>query len=166
MPGYIIDALVLVQLRLDIVVVRLVLYQKFHLGEIALAVRKQLGKVDTVGINVGIVYQSIIESLTGTLPGQDNFVVVTLVAYHQGIVAVHLGGVGQAHGAVGEAGVDHAGIGVDSLGLIDFCQTLGGHFHSHSGLAVLGIVIGNGEIAVCFLPGSYRILAGSIGEDF
>lgn len=76
MSGHIVNALVLIQLRLDIVVVGLVLYQKFNLGEIPLAVGEQLGKIDTVGVNVGIVYQGIIESLAGALPGQDNLVVV------------------------------------------------------------------------------------------
>ena len=115
---------------------------------------------------MGIVHKRVVVALTGTLPGQHHLVVVAFVAHHQGIVTVHLCGVGQVHSAVGEAGVDHTCIGIDSLGVVDFRQTLGGHFHGHSGLAVLGIVIGNGEIAVCFFPAGHRILAGGIGEDF
>lgn len=57
-------------------------------------------------------------------------------------------------------------IGIDSLGLADLCQTLCGHFYGHSSLAVLGIVIGNGEIAVRLLPGGHGVFAGGIGEDF
>lgn len=164
--GHIVHAFVLIKIRLYKVIIGFVLYQEFHLGEIALAVRKQLGKVNAVGINMGIVHQGIVESLAGTLPGQHHLVVVALVAHHQGIIAIYFGSVGQAHSAVGEAGIDHTCIGIDSLGIIDFCQALGSHFHRHSGFAILGIVIGNGEIAVCFLPGSHRILAGGIGEDF
>ena len=115
---------------------------------------------------MGIVHQRVVEAVAGALPCQYHLVVVAFVTHHQGIVTIHLRGVGQAHGAVGEAGIDHTCIGIDSLGGVDFCQALGGHFHGHSGFAILGIVIGNGEIAVCFLPGSHRILAGGIGEDF
>ena len=164
--GHIVNAFVLIKIRLYKVIIGFVLYQEFHLGEIALAVRKQLGKVNAVGINMSIVHQGIVESLAGTLPGQHHLVVVAFVAHHQGIVTVHLRSVGQAHSAVREARVDHTCIGIDSLGVVDLCQALGCHFHSHGSLAVLGIVIGNGEIAVCFLPSSHRILAGGIREDF
>ena len=115
---------------------------------------------------MGIVHQRVVEAVVGALPCQYHLVVVAFVAHHQRVIAVYLSSVGQAHGAVGEAGVDHAGIGIDGLGLIDFCQTLGGRFHGHSGLAVFGIAIGNGEIAVRFVPAGNRILAGGIGEDF
>lgn len=60
----------------------------------------------------------------------------------------------------------HTCIGIDSLGVVDLRQTHGGHFYRHGSLAVLNIVVGNGEIAVCFFPSSHRILAGGIGEDF
>ena len=115
---------------------------------------------------MAVIHQSIVVILGAALPSQHHLVIVAFVAHHQRVIAVYLSGVGQAHGAVGEAGVDHAGIGIDGLGLIDFCQILGGHFHGHNGLAVLGIVIGNGEIAVRFFPAGHRILAGGIGEDF
>ena len=52
--GHIVHAFVLIQPSLYKVIIGLVLYQKLHLGEIALAVREQLGEVNTVGINMPI----------------------------------------------------------------------------------------------------------------
>ena len=61
MVNYIVDSLGLVQFRLDEVIVRVIVNEKFHLAEIALAIRKQLGQLQAVGINVRVVHQGVVE---------------------------------------------------------------------------------------------------------
>ena len=161
----IVDALCLVQLGLDEVVVGVVMDDELNVLEVAVAVGEQLGQVDAVGINVRVVNEGVVVGGVRTLPGQDDLVGVAGIAVGHGIVGIHGGLVGDAQGAVGEAAVDHAGAGVNSLGGVDLGQAALGHGDSHNGLTGSGGGVGNGEEPVSFLPGGDQIGAGIVGEE-
>ena len=127
MIHHIVNTLGLVQFSLHKVVVGLVLNQELHLGEIALAVREQLGQINAIAEHMAVVHQGIVVILAAAFPGQHNLVVVALVTEYQILAAVHLGGIGDSHGAVGVAGVDHGSAGVHSLGGVELGQTVSGH---------------------------------------
>ncbi len=76
----IIDPLVLIQLRLDKIVVSVIVENKFHLGEVSLAVPEQLGQVNAVGEDVRVIYERIVVVLGTALPGQHHIIGVARVA--------------------------------------------------------------------------------------
>lgn len=97
-----------IQHGLYIIAVGLIPQKELHLGEVALAVREQLGQLNTIGVNVRIIYEGVVVVLGRTLPGQYHLIGVTIVAIYNGSIAVHGGSVSNADRAVGVTGVDHA----------------------------------------------------------
>ena len=165
MAGDVVDALSLVQLCDDEVVVGVVMDDELNIVKVTLAVGEQLGQLDAVGEHMGVIHQGIVVAGVGTLPGQDDLVGVACIAKGDGVVGIHGGLVGDPQGAVGEAGVDHGSISIDSIGGVDHCQTLLGHFDGHDGLTVSGGTVGDGEEAVGFLPGGDPVGAVLIDKE-
>ena len=164
--GDIVDALVLVQFSNNKVIVGIVVDDELDVGEVTLAVREQLGQLDTVGENVCIVNESIVVAGVGTLPGQNHIVGVALVTEDHRVVRVHGSLIGDAQGAVRVTGVDHVGTGINCLGTVNLGQTSGGHLDGHNRLTSGGSPVSHREVAVSLLPGGNQIGAGFIGEEF
>ena len=162
----IVNALFFVQLGLDKVAVGCVLHNELDIFKVALAVGEQLGQLQTVNVQVSIVDQSVVVILRGTLPQQDNFVGVAGVTIDNGCIGIHGCLIGNTDGAVRIAGVDHACFGVNSLGGVDFSQTLGGHLDGHDRLICGTGIVGNRELAISFIPGGDQFGAVSVGEEF
>ena len=166
MTGDVVDALSLVQLCDDEVVVGVVMDDELNIGKVALAVGEQLGQLDAVGEHVCVIHQGVVVAGVGTLPGQDDLVGVACIAKGQGVIGIHGSLVGDPQGAVREAGVDHGCTGVNSLGAVDLGQTSCGHLDGHDGLTGSGGTVGHGEVAVSFLPGGDQVGAALIHEEF
>ena len=77
-------------------IVRVVVADKFDLGEIPAPVRKLLGHVDAVNIHMAVVHQRVVVIGVAAFPGEDNLVVVAAVAVGHTAVAVELRLVGDA----------------------------------------------------------------------
>ena len=165
MAGDIVDALGLVQLSDNKVVVGVVMDDEFNIPEVTLAVGEQLGQLNAVGVDMGIIHQGVIVAGVGTLPGQNDLVGVTLVTEHQGVVGIHDGLIGDPQSAVGVAGVDHGGTGINSLGAVDLSQTSCGHLNGHDGLAFCSASVGDGEEAIGLFPGGNQVGAALVCEE-
>ena len=113
MIGHIPNALGLIELADEEVVVRIVVDDELDFREVAAPIGKLLGHVNAIEIDVAIIHEGVIVAGIAALPGEDNIVGVPCVAVgHRGI-AVHRGLVGDPQGAVGIAGIDHAGLHID-----------------------------------------------------
>ena len=109
---------------------------------------------------MAIVDQSVIEIGAGTLPGQDNLVVIAILTVDESGIGVDGCGIGDAHGVVGVTGIQLA---VDVLGIaVDFSQTCGGDVDGHV-TVIIGVA--DGELAIVLVPGSNLIGAVLIGEE-
>ena len=89
MADHIVDTLVFVQLRLDIVLIGIILHDEFNVGIVALGVGEELYQLYGIGENVRIVNQRVVVILGGTLPKHDDLVGITGIAVNNGIIRVH-----------------------------------------------------------------------------
>ena len=167
MAGDVVNALSFVQLGSDPILVGGIVDHEFHmvihtgfLSGLSVGVREQLAQINTKAVNMAIVDQSVIEIGAGTLPGQDNLVVIAVLTVDEGGIGVDGCSVGDAHGVVGVTGIQLA---VDVLGIaVDLSQTCGGDVDGHV-TVIIGIV--DGEFAILLVPGSNLISAALVGEE-
>ena len=165
MSDHIVDALVFVQFRFDVVLIGIILHDEFNVGIVALGVGEELYQLYGVSENVRVVNQRVVVILRRTLPKHDNFIGITGIAVNNGIIRVHGGLVSDTDGAVGVTGVYHGGTGVNALVGVDLVQTLSGHFNGHNGLILGGAGIGHIEVALGLIPAIQQIGAGGVGEE-
>ena len=129
-----------------------------NIGQVALAVRKLLQHIHTVGIHMAAVLERIKVTGIGALPGQDHLVGVV------GIAQLHIssegGRIGDPHGAVAVTTL-HA-VRVDTLGLVDVRQPCLRHTNGHG---VGSVIIANGELAGILVPCRDLICASGIPEE-
>ena len=162
---HIIDTRGFIQLGFQIITICLVLHDELNLGEISLAVGEHLSQFQTIGVDLGGIFQSVVGILRGTLPGQHNLVGVSVVAVDHIGAAADGGSVSNPQGAVGVAGIDHGAFSVHSLGGVDFLQTVSSHFNGHLGFPGVRRAVGDSELTVCFRPLGNGIGAGGIREE-
>ena len=109
-----------------------------------------------------VIYQSIVVILGTALPGQDNPVIIALIAIDQVAVAVHLSRIADTQRAVGEAGIYHACFGINSFGGIQLCQSGFCHFNGHDRFTGIGHAIIYSELAILFAPFGNGVSTGGI----
>ena len=166
MTDYIVNALGLVQLCLDIIVVCAVLQQKFHVVKVAVVVRKLFGQVKAVGVHMAIIGQRVVILRVGALPGERHIVGIAGIAIDHGSIAVHGAGIGDSHGQVAVAPEQAGGGIIDRGGGVDLLKTICGHGNGHLRTRLGAIVrVAGSELAVLLRPNRHPIRAGNIPEE-
>ena len=158
----IVDTGSLIQRCLYIIAVGFILDEECYVFEVSLTIVKYLGQINAVAEHMTVIYQSIVVILGTALPGQDNPVIIALIAIDQVAVAVHLSRIADTQRAVGEAGIDHACIGINSFGGIQLCQSGFRHFNGHDRFTGIVRAITYSELAILFTPFGNGVGTGGI----